>query len=149
MVEEKGYADMANKDLGYFLAREGYFMDDSYILNKQREITNQAVADDENLRITRGVLGDIGSERLRQREVEGWVIEHDDELEYGELGDVAAYYACTYQSQLRDSTVLSKLWPVSWSEMLARKDSKDRRRQLVVAGALIVAEIERLDRIKK
>lgn len=37
-------------------------------------------------------------------------------------------------------------WPVSWCETWDARGRHERRKQLVVAAALLVAEIERLDR---
>jgi hypothetical protein len=80
-------------------------------------------------------IEDIANERQRQIEAEGWTPEHDDQHSSGELADAAACYARGKQ--------MSAVWP--WDEKWW-KPGPDRRRQLVKAGALIVAEIERLDR---
>ena len=71
--------------------------------------------------------------KRRQIEDEGWSLEHDDGHANGEIANAAASWASTGQN------------PVIWS-WATDKASKPRRRQLVIAGALIVAEIERLDR---
>jgi hypothetical protein len=81
-------------------------------------------------------LDAIAAERVRQIGVEGCSPEHDDEQHSGgELADAAACYARGKQ--------MSGVWP--WTDEWWKPGS-DRRRQLVKAGALIVAEIERLDR---
>lgn len=77
----------------------------------------------------------IAAERQRQIEVEGWTPEHDDDHNNGELADAAACYA--------RGRCMSSVWP--WDDNWWKPGS-GRRRQLVKAGALIVAEIERLDR---
>lgn len=89
---------------------------------------------------------DVLAERRRQVEEEGWTPEHDDQHDAGEIAGAAASYAA-YRSHTKPETimgydVIEMLWP--W----ARKwwKPKDRRRDLVRAGALIIAEIERLDR---
>jgi hypothetical protein len=79
------------------------------------------------------VIADVIAERRRQIEVEGWTPEHDDTHERGEIAEAASAWASTGQK------------PVVWS-WAADKAGKPRRRQLVIAGALILAEIERLDR---
>lgn len=79
-----------------------------------------------------GVLREIANERVRQIAEEGWTPEHDDEHDKGELADAAATYATTY-----DVRGLIQPWPIS---------RKDRRSDLVKAAALLVAEIERIDR---
>jgi len=78
----------------------------------------------------------IMAERRRQIDVEGWTPEHDDtEHTAGELANAAAAWARTQQ--------IVMAWP---GNSPTDKRSKPRRRQLVIAGALILAEIERLDR---
>lgn len=81
-------------------------------------------------------IEDIAAERRRQIEVEGWTLEHDDQLGFGEMSNAAAYYALSGDQH-------SSIWPWDWK--WCKRTS--RRRDLVKAGALIVAEIERLDRI--
>jgi hypothetical protein len=83
---------------------------------------------------------DVLAERQRQIFVEGWDEAHDEQWSDGQLADAAACYACAY-GRFR-STILQVLWPFSrmwWKP-------KDRRRDLVRAAALIIAEIDRLDR---
>ncbi|PPQ42129.1 hypothetical protein [Rhodopseudomonas palustris] len=95
-------------------------------------------------------LDDIAAERQRQIDAEGWGAAHDD-LSCGNLAIAAACYALPVQRRSMmvdpDATegvsLLSSLWP--WSRQWWKP--KDRRRDLVRAGALIVAEIERLDRL--
>lgn len=77
----------------------------------------------------------VAAERRRQVEAEGYSTEHDDEHATGELASAAACYALGFDAEF---------WP--W-EADAWKPSPDNRvRELVKAGALIVAEIERLQR---
>lgn len=93
-------------------------------------------------------LDDIAAERLRQIESEGWTLDHDDCHNKGELALAAAGYAqfAGASEMHRDFFAhrIPKWWP--WSASWWKP--KDRRRDLVKAGALIVAEIERLDRIQ-
>jgi hypothetical protein len=98
----------------------------------------------------------IAEERQRQIEVEGWTPEHDDRHTKGELAMAAAAYAS------RPNIIVSVgkhdgvfitikrgcLWP------FGGKDFKpsyydDRIRELVKAGALIVAEIDRLQALEQ
>lgn len=99
------------------------------------------------------VIEEIRSERHRQVDSEGWTYEHDDQHVDGSLADVAAVYAAgrsvfvkedyvDHSSRLK--YVFVSLWPASWDVKWFKP--KNRRRDLVRAGALIVAEIERLDR---
>lgn len=97
-------------------------------------------------------LDDIAAERKRQIDVEGWGARHDDRSG-GDLAVAAACYALPAQrlSMMVDPyategvSLLSSLWP--WSHEWWKP--KDRRRDLVRAGALIVAEIERIDRLEE
>jgi hypothetical protein len=107
-------------------------------------------------------LADVVAERKRQIEVEGWSHEHDDSHASGEMARAAASYAMlaampensrmpALAPALFGCRILGvpskdteQLWP--WS--IEWWKPKDRRRDLVRAGALIVAEIERLDRAK-
>lgn len=89
-------------------------------------------------------LADIEEERWRQMKAEGWTHEHDDKHDNGQLGRAAVCYAMSGSKPFY--TTLSEppaWWP--WTKFWWKPT--DRRRDLVKAGALIVAEIERLDRI--
>lgn len=90
------------------------------------------------------VIDEIAAERRRQIEVEGWTPEHDDLHQDGELAAAAGVYAL-YDLMSGDADrerVLREMWP--WDDYWWKP--ADRRRDLVRAAALIVAEIERLDR---
>jgi hypothetical protein len=90
---------------------------------------------------------DVIEERKRQVQVEGWAHSHDDKHHSGELGLAAALYAIPYECDLiqqDDFIGLHMLLEMSFDWNL--KPEPDRRRRLVKAGALILAEIERLDR---
>lgn len=82
---------------------------------------------------------DVLFERQRQVTGEGWTPEHDDEHKDGQLAEAAACYAMLADSQ-GFSTPAHWPWsPDWWKQSGARRD-------LVKAGALILAEIERIDR---
>lgn len=107
----------------------------------------EAIANAILMASSRGVAA-IATERLRQIEVEGWTPEHDDELHgKGGLAEAAAAYALhaalTDAERAAKGRKLPKFWP--WHDSWWKP--KDRRRDLERAGALIVAEIERLDRL--
>jgi hypothetical protein len=89
----------------------------------------------------------IAKERQRQIEVEGWTPEHDAEHADGELGDAAMCYIGTTLNEFAEySGELSEppyAWP--WSNDWW-KPSDDPVRNLVKAGALIAAEIDRIKR---
>lgn len=85
----------------------------------------------------------IARERAQQIETNGYSSEHDDGFFCGELACAAACYAAP-STQSSDIDLDERLWPRGWS-----KGDFGRERELVIAGALIVAEIERLRRAKK
>jgi hypothetical protein len=89
-------------------------------------------------------LADVATERKRQIEIEGWTPEHDDEHDDTQLAGAAACYALATVAHWAARPAIAQLWPwdASWW-----KPADDPRRNLVKAGALILAEIERLDRI--
>lgn len=82
---------------------------------------------------------DVMSERQRQRSVEGWTSDRDDAYQNSELADAAACYAIHAHNQ-GFSTPAHWPWAPSWWKQT------NPRRDLVKAGALILAEIERIDR---
>lgn len=87
-------------------------------------------------------LIEIATERRRQIEVEGWTANHDDHHTRGEMALAAASY-CLWSFPSRvTSDAAKQVWP--WSDAWFKP--KDMRRDLIRAAALIVAEIERLDR---
>lgn len=105
-------------------------------------------------------VNDVLEERRRQITVEGWRIEHDDEHIRGELARAAACYA--FVGALPDEhsrdihasalwgtaegivSVVGEIWPETWDAHWFKP--RNRRRDLVRAAALLLAEIERLDR---
>lgn len=91
-------------------------------------------------------IRDVLAERRRQVGVEGWTPEHDDLHGEGELAGAAACYAL-YRSHVAPDELMGEgIIEMSWPWDVAWWKPKDRRRDLVRAAALIIAEIERLDR---
>ena len=95
----------------------------------------------------------IAAERQRQINEEGWTAEHDDIHSECQLLDAALCYAGVAGSEiLQDASVeearkgMLQGWP--WAEKWW-KPSTDPIRNLVKAGALIAAEIDRLKRALK
>lgn len=95
---------------------------------------------------------DVLAERERQKSVEGWTLDHDDAHDDGELALAAACYALPEYQRYIDIrrpggavfvALVKRLWP--WADEWWKP--KDVRSDLVKAGALIIAEIERLDRL--
>lgn len=88
---------------------------------------------------------DVQAERRRQVEAEGWTPEHDDEHSHGQMARASACYALAGSSAPNDGTaalLVSLAWP--WDEQWWKPSTA--RRDLVKACALVLAEIERLDR---
>ncbi len=88
----------------------------------------------------------IAQERQRQIDQEGWTADHDDDHDGGQLCMAAACYVksawdtATCHSQ---PGVAPIMWP--WSEKWW-KPTGEPIRDLTKAGALIAAEIDRLQR---
>jgi len=92
-------------------------------------------------------LEDVAAERRRQVEVEGRTQEGDDAYLSGQLARAAACYALNAgqagaQLMPRTSHGIPLAWP--WAD--AWWKPSNARRDLVKAAALIVAEIDRIDR---
>lgn len=100
-------------------------------------------------------LLDVAAERRRQVDVENWTPEHDDKHNRGEMIRAAVNYAAAasvsvYLSRSHDypdhppfrdhGQAVRWPWDISWWK------PSNPRRDLVKAAALIIAEIERLDR---
>lgn len=91
------------------------------------------------------VIDEIAAERRRQVEVEGWTLAHDDSHANGEMAAAAACYA--NPSPHMEASLIKPLLPTDWPWSRGWWKPTTRRRDLVKAGALILAEIERLDRL--
>lgn len=79
----------------------------------------------------------IAKERARQIAVKGYTTQHDDEHDFGEIAQAAVEFAAPYSNHLT---------PDSWAY---KRDDHTRLEQLAKAGALIVAEMERLVRMEE
>lgn len=99
-----------------------------------------------------GPAGAFLAERKRQIDVEGWTPEHDDEHADGELVTAAATYALwcrtTDEAEEAGSAARAQIrswwpWDLSWFKPTSRK------RNLEKAGALLIAEYERLQRAEQ
>lgn len=89
---------------------------------------------------------DVINERHRQVRVEGWTPEHDDtQRKHGELSMAAASFAYNAFSIVAGTPNANQA-PVIWPWRICDWKPKGARLDLVRAGALILAEIERLDR---
>lgn len=94
----------------------------------------------------------IADERARQISAEGWTEENDDRYESGELIDGAASYIRAARERARGegearlcSLAAAGMIPWPWEDHWW-KPSEDNKRNLVKAGALIAAELDRIQR---
>ena len=99
-------------------------------------------------------------ERRRQITEEGWTEKHDDDHAAGEMAFAASSYAITAGMASRfvaaelieevevDAVSATCPPPHGWPWARAWWKPRNRRRDLVRAAALLIAEIERLDRLE-
>lgn len=80
---------------------------------------------------------DVLAERHRQVTVKGWTPEHDDTYIGCELAAAAISYIEPMEAE--------NYWPADWHDGSFRPS--DYRRNLVKAVALLLAELERVDRL--
>lgn len=94
---------------------------------------------------------DVIDERLRQCDLEGWTAEHDDQHIDGSLAIAASCYAKIASMSERNREYFMRKnmtpddWPNSWDK--AWWKPKTAREDLIKSAALILAEIERIDRL--
>lgn len=81
-------------------------------------------------------IADVIAERQRQQSVEGFSTEQDDTYTGGELAGAAISYITPFEAMT--------YWPADWHDDSFKPTNE--RRNLVKAAALIIAEIERIDR---
>lgn len=88
----------------------------------------------------------IAAERQRQIEQEGWTASHDEQHKTGQLALVAALYATPVPLFSVKNGDQELFWwdPWPWSRQWDKRRKHGRLRRLEIAGALIAAEIDRL-----
>lgn len=90
-------------------------------------------------------INDVLAERKRQQQVEGWTPEHDDEHRAGDLARAGATYAMAAGIAAGgDTSALPAPYDWPWEPQCWKPTNS--RRDLIKAAALLIAEIERLDR---
>lgn len=92
--------------------------------------------------MTRSNLIDMMNERDRRVNEEGWTSEHDDAYPMGKLAQAGATYAKNAGVPFVNQPPHGWPFPREWWE------PTNLRRDLVKAAALILAEIERFDRME-
>jgi len=102
------------------------------------------------------VIDEVAAERTRQVLQEGWDVAHDDDHTHGEMALAAGWYAlnaanrkpCEYgvddARNIAHGLFLNDHYGWPWLRRWWKPSNA--RRDLIKAAALIVAEIERLDR---
>lgn len=101
------------------------------------------IRDMETFAASQNVMEEIYAERRRQVDTEGWTPDHDAEHADGALARAAASYALqstTYPKMKGDTVPAFWPWDLHWWKPTTP------RRDLIKAAALIVAEVERMDR---
>jgi hypothetical protein len=98
--------------------------------------------------ITMDAIDLIYAERQRQLNTKGWTREHDDDNHCsGELALAAVCYATPEKKRNYNyDGKAPREWP--WHDSAWNPSPDDRICELIKAGALILAEIERLQRSK-
>lgn len=90
----------------------------------------------------------IAAERERQISAEGYSPEHDDAHREGSLAKAAVCYATPHEERICvvDCEDVPLNWP--WDDEWWKPEHGNRVRELVKAGALLAAEIDRLQRLE-
>lgn len=95
-------------------------------------------------------------ERIRQETEEGWTAEHDDGHTHGEMATAAGAY-CESANRDRDAEgeisredlefLEQEHWPIQWDASWLKPKTPER--DLIRAGALILAELDRRRRLRE
>lgn len=145
-------------------SRQGVALSDEAFLNIAKELPMQpwgiGSCDTDLIPFARAILSlasssravvesaaarDVLAERRRQVEAEGWTPEHDDQHDPGTLSQAAGCYI--EWNGYENAVVPEGAIPINWPWAPEWWKPSDDRRNLVKAGALILAEIERIDRL--
>ncbi len=86
------------------------------------------------------------AERRRQVDIEGWSLEHDDLYDAGEMAHAAGCYAIAAIRPANDRRMGLGYPPDHWPWEVRWWKPADPLTMLVKAGALLIAEVERLER---
>jgi hypothetical protein len=89
---------------------------------------------------TRRILEEVGQERTRQISANRYDASHDDGWTKGQLAEAAAVYAVCALPERDHLSVLWWPWGTEFFKPLSHREN------LVRSAAMIIAEIERLDR---
>lgn len=129
LCENSAWVAMPNRDVAAQIALAALIAAHTIIAKEQEEFDLTP--------FERRVL----AERRRQQTVEGWTPEHDDKHRKGEMARAGACYAL---ASCGFSETAMKYWPMSWATRWLKSTTPTR--DLEKAGALILAEGERIER---
>jgi hypothetical protein len=116
------------------------------LLWRQERAARQIKPVETSWRLSAGAR-DVIAERLGQQKREGFTSQRDDGYVYDELTNAAIAYVLSAQSPtLREFRPIGvpSVWPDNWDEKWFKPVGP--RRDLVKAAALLIAEVDRLDR---
>lgn len=121
-------------------AAEKHGDDDILALLDELEAAEKRIAELEATAFSKAAI-DVLAERQRQQSAEGRTTEHDDDHSCGEMALAASSYAqYAHRKPIAPAIPFNWPWEPEWFKQ------QGPRRDLVKAGALILAEIERIDR---
>lgn len=109
---------------------------------------NTSLAANTNQILPSRAVSEVLTERLSQKDVEGYSAERDDQYVNGELATAAAAYAfwASLSGLLPPDRTLDP--PCTWPWEPDHWKPTTQRQMLIKAGALILAELERLERMR-
>lgn len=139
-VEVEQYTEQLIEALEKAQGMEAYWKTQCRGITDHCEELQQRIAELESRTVT-AAAADVLAERQRQVTAEGWTPEHDDEHSDGEMALAASSYALyAHKKPIAPAIPYNWPWEPEWFKQ------QGARRDLVKAGALILAEIERIDR---
>ncbi len=135
VIRNKAYNDIVGRLVGQFSAAGLHAIQNS--LNPAQALLYDALQVMKNSdALLPAAIIDIIAERRRQQSVKGFSTQQDDSYVLGELAAAAISYI--------EPMAATEYWPADWHDDSFKPSGY--RRNLVKAGALISAEIERFDR---
>ena len=117
---------------------------DVYTCDESASDLRRALPVSEALTSLTAAARDVLAERQRQIEVEGYSPEQDDKYARGELADAGSVYAFWASTPNPQATQIT---PPCWPWAPEHWKPTNQRNMLIKAGALILAELERLERM--